>query len=133
MNEVELTEIEIAPPSVVRSAGRDFAAALAETPHFQAFEQAYERLSHDATAQQALSAYRTKAESLRALLMLNAVGEDERVELERLKQAYVSRASVQALSAAEAELTALCQEAAGMISAAIGFDYAASCGASCCG
>jgi len=129
----ELNEMEIAPPTVVRAAGRDFAAALAETLQFQAFEQAYMALSHDTTAQQSLSAYRTKAESLRALLMLNAVDEPERAELERLKNTYLTHPTVQAYAAAEAELTALCQQAAGKISAAIGLNYAASCGASCCG
>jgi cell fate (sporulation/competence/biofilm development) regulator YlbF (YheA/YmcA/DUF963 family) len=133
MTYTELNELESAPPSVIFAAARDFAAALAETPQFKAFEQAYEGLSHDTTAQQALSAYRDKAESLRALLMLNAVSETERAELERLKQDYLTRASMQAYAAAEVELTALCQQAAGMISAAIGLNYAASCGASCCG
>lgn len=91
MNQMNLTEIEIAPPTVVRAAGRDFAAALAETPQFIAFEQAYESLRHDTAAQQALSAYQTKMESLRALLMLNAVGDDERAELEQLTQDYLTR------------------------------------------
>lgn len=133
MDEMELNEIEVASPSVVRTAARDFAAALAETPQFKAFEQAYESLSHDAAAQQALSAYRTKAKSLRALLMLNAGSEAERAELERLKQDYLTHTIVQAYAIAEAELTVLCQQAAGMISEAIGLNYAASCGASCCG
>lgn len=133
MDEMELNEIEVAPPPVVRAAARDFAATLAETLQFKAFERAYEALSHDTAAQQALSTYRDKAESLRALLRLNAVSEAERAELERLKQDYLTRASVQAYAAAEAELTALCQQAAGMISSAIGLNYAASCGASCCG
>jgi cell fate (sporulation/competence/biofilm development) regulator YlbF (YheA/YmcA/DUF963 family) len=133
MENLVFDDIEIAPVEVVKRAARDFAAALAETPQFKAFEQAYEVLSHDTAAQQALSAYRDKAESLRALLMLNAVSETERAELERLKQDYLTRASMQAYAAAEVELTAICQQAAGMISAAIGLNYAASCGASCCG
>ena len=133
MDEMELREMEIAPPSVVRAPGRDFAAALAETPQFKAFEQAYESLSHDAAAQQALSAYQAKAEALRALLMLNAVAESEHAELERLKNDYLARATVQTYDIAEAELAALCRQAAGMISETIGLNYAACCGASCCG
>ena len=133
MENLVFEDIEIAPVEVVKSAARDFSAALAETTQFKAFERAYEALSHDTAAQQALSAYRDKAESLRALLMLNAVSETERAELERLKQDYLTRASVQGYAAAEVELTALCQQAAGRISAAIGLNYAASCGASCCG
>ena len=133
MENLVFDDIEIAPVEVVKRAARDFAAALAETPQFKAFEQAYEVLSHDTAAQQALSAYQSKVESLRALLMLNAVSEADRAELERLKQDYLTRASVQSYAAAQAELTTLCQQAAGMISAAIGLNYAASCGASCCG
>jgi cell fate (sporulation/competence/biofilm development) regulator YlbF (YheA/YmcA/DUF963 family) len=133
MENLVFDDIEIAPVEVVKRSARDFAASLAETTQFKTFERAYEVLSHDTAAQQALSAYRGKTESLRALLMLNAVSEAERSELERLKQDYLTRTSVQAYAAAEAELTALCQQAAGMISAAIGLNYAASCGASCCG
>jgi len=133
MENLVFDDIEIAPVEVVKRAARDFAASLAETPQFKAFERAYEVLSHDTAAQQALSAYRGKTESLRALLMLNAISETERTELERLKQDYLTRTSVQGYATAEAELTALCQQAAGMISAAIGLNYAASCGTSCCG
>jgi Protein of unknown function (DUF964). len=133
MDEMEINEIEVATPSVVHAAGRDFAAALAETAQFKAFEQAHEALSHDVAAQQALSAYRDKADSLSVLLKLNATSEAERAELERLRQDYLMRASVQDYAAAQAELTTLCQQAAGKISAAIGLNYAASCGTSCCG
>jgi cell fate (sporulation/competence/biofilm development) regulator YlbF (YheA/YmcA/DUF963 family) len=130
---LEVAELEMASSAVVHAAGRSFAAALAETAQFQAFEQAYARLNQDAAALQALAAYRAKVESLQALLMLNAVSEAESVELEQLKQDYLTRASVQAYAVADAELTALCQAAAGMISAAIGLNYAAACGAACCG
>ena len=133
MDDIKLNDIEVASPAVVRTAARDFAAALAETPQFKAFEQAYEAFSQDAAANQALLAYQEKAKSLRAMLMLNAVSEAERAELERLQNDYVMRPTVQAYAAADAELTALCQQAAGIISAAIGLNYATSCGASCCG
>ena len=133
MNKIDLNDIEVASPSVVHTAARDFAAALAETPQFKAFEGAYEAFSNDPAAHQALSAYQAKAKSLRAMLMLNAISEAERAELERLQNDYVTRQSVQAYTVAEAELTSLCQQAAGMISEAIGLNYTASCGASCCG
>lgn len=133
MNQIELNDIEMASPSVVHAAARDFSTALSETPQFKVFEQAYESLNKDAAARQALSAYQEKAKSLRAMLMLNAVSEVDRAELESLKNDYVTRSTVQAYTAAEAELTVLCQQAAGMISAATGLNYATSCGASCCG
>lgn len=133
MDTLELNDIEIASPSVVKSAARNFAAALAETPQFKAFERAYEALSKDTAAQQALVAYQAKFNSLRVPLMLNAVSEVDRAELERLEHEYVTLPSVQAYAQAQAELTALCQQIAGMISEAIGLNYAAACGASCCG
>ena len=133
MDNLDLKDIEVASPSVTKSAARNFAAALAEMPQFKAFEQAYEALNHDAAAHQALSAYQEKAKSLRALIMLNALNEPDRAELERLKNEYMTRPAVKAYAATEAELTALCQQLAGMISQATGLNYAAACGASCCG
>jgi hypothetical protein len=41
MTEIEMNDIDVASPSVVRTAARNFAAALAETPQFKAFEQGY--------------------------------------------------------------------------------------------
>jgi cell fate (sporulation/competence/biofilm development) regulator YlbF (YheA/YmcA/DUF963 family) len=133
MNQVDLRDFEVASPSVVRAAARDFATALSETPQFKAFESAYKALKEDSSALQALSAYQEKARALQALLMLNAVGEIDRAELERLRNEYMTHATVQACAVAESELTALCHQAAGMISDAIGLNYAAAFGASCCG
>jgi cell fate (sporulation/competence/biofilm development) regulator YlbF (YheA/YmcA/DUF963 family) len=133
MADIKMNDIDMASPSVVRTAARNFAAALAETPQFKAFEQAYEAFRNDAAAQQALVAYQTKVRSLRAVMMLNAASEAEHTELEQLKNNYVTRPTVQAYAQAEAELTAICQQAAGMISESVGLNYAASCGASCCG
>jgi cell fate (sporulation/competence/biofilm development) regulator YlbF (YheA/YmcA/DUF963 family) len=133
MNKFEPNDIDVASPTVVRSAARDFATALAETPQFRTFEQAYEVFNNDAAAHQALSLYQAKARSMRAILMLNAASEADRAELERLKNDYFTRPTVVAYARAELELTAICQQAAGMISEATGLNYAASCGASCCG
>lgn len=133
MNKIELNDIEVASPLVVRAAARDFATALSETPQFKSFEQAYKVLNNDTAAHQSRSAYQTKAKSLRAMLMLNAVSEVDRAELERLKNDYMMRPTTQAYAAAESELTVLCQQAARIISDATGLNYAASCGASCCG
>jgi cell fate (sporulation/competence/biofilm development) regulator YlbF (YheA/YmcA/DUF963 family) len=130
---MEPNQLEVSPPEAASSAARAFAAALAETTQFKAFEQAYDTLRKDSPAQEALAAYREKARSLQAMLMLSAVEEAERAELERLKQDYLSRPGVRAYNAAEADLIELSQAVAGRISEAIGLNYAASCGASCCG
>ena len=133
MNDVALNEVEVVSLAEVHRAARAFAAAIAETPQFAAFRSADEVLSNDTEAQRALSRLQAKVRSLRALLMLNAVSEAERAELDGLRDAYLTRATVRASAAAEGELTGLCQQAARIMSAAIGLDYAAACGASCCG
>ena len=81
MTDITTNDIDVASPSVVRTAARNFAAALAETPQFKAFEQAYEALNKDADALKTLSAYQAKARSLRGIMMLNAASEAERAEL----------------------------------------------------
>ena len=133
MDEMELNELECASPAVVRQAARDFAAALAETPQFAQFEAAAERLKRDLTAQRAIEAFQTRQQSLQTMLRLNAVGPEDRAELERLRQVFLSEASVNAYFQAQAELNSICQAAAEMISQSIGLNYAAACGASCCG
>lgn len=129
----ELNDVEIAPPSVVRQAAHDFASALADTPQYAAFEAAAERLNKDLAAQSAIQAFQNKQQSLQAMLMLNAVSPEDRAELEHLRQAFLSEPSVNAYFQAQAELNAICQAAAEIISQSIGLNYAASCGASCCG
>lgn len=133
MDTLELNELNIADPSVVRAAARNFAAALSETPQFKAFEQAAERFRQDPSAQQALSAYQEKQQSLRALLMLNAVSAEQRAELESLQSAFVNHPVVQDYFSAQTELATLCQTLGDVLSEAIGLNYAAACGVSCCG
>ncbi len=102
-------DLDIAPLSVVLQAVSDFAAALAETPQFQAFEQASERFRQDQAAQQAMQAYQQKQQSLRALLMLNAGSADQRAELERLQSVFNNQPVVQEFFAAQTDLAGLCQ------------------------
>ncbi len=133
MENTKINEMETVSASAVHQAGRDFAVALAETPQFKAFEQAYVILKQDAEAQQALAAFRQKSDSLQLVLQLNGVSETERAELEQLRQAYLNRPSVQAYNSAQEELLSLCQRAGTKISSAIGLNYASVCGPSCCG
>lgn len=126
-------DIEIAPPSVVKQAAYDFAAALAETPQFKAFEQAAFAFRQDQSAQRAMQAYQQKQQSLRALLMLNFLSAEQRDELERLQSAFINQRVVQEFFAAQTELATLCQALGDALSESIGLNYAASCGVSCCG
>ncbi len=132
MTDFALNELELAPPEVVRQSARDFAAALAETPQFRAFEEATDRLNRDAEAQRAIDAFQAKQQSLQALLMLNAVSEADKAELQRLQRVFSSTPAVVAYAEAQANLMVICQGAADWLSEAIGLNYAAVCGSGCC-
>lgn len=125
--------IEIAPLSVVMQAARDFAAALAETLQFKAFEQTAYAFRQDQAAQQAMRAYQQKQQSLHALLILNALSAEQRDELDRLQSAFIDQPVVQEFFTAQTELATLCQALGDALSESIGLNYAASCGVSCCG
>src|SRR5512139_4047707 len=132
MSDSALNELELAPPEVVRQAARDFAAALAETPQFRAYEEAVERLNHDPVAQRAIDAFQAKQQSLQAMLLLNAVSDADRAELQRLQNVFSSTPAVIAYAQAQADLMTICQAAADALSQAIGLNYAAACGSGCC-
>jgi cell fate (sporulation/competence/biofilm development) regulator YlbF (YheA/YmcA/DUF963 family) len=126
-------DMEIAPPSVVKQAARDFAAVLSETPEFKAFEQAARVFQKDEVAQRAMQAYESKQRSLQALIMLNAVPAEEQKELEHLQQDFMSQPSVVAYLQAQNDLMVLSQACASLLSHATGLNYSASCSSSCCG
>ncbi len=132
MTDIPLNELEIAPPSVVSQAARDFARALAATPQFQAFEEAEHRLRTDQAAQRVIGAYQSKQQSMRMALMLNAATTTERAELERLHQAFLNDPTVSAYLRAQSEVTALFQTAADLLSRHIGVSFTAACGPGCC-
>ena len=132
MNDLLLNDLEITSPSVVRQAARDFAAALAQTRQFQAYEQAEQRLRDDLAAQRVLGAYQSKQTSLRMALMLNAVSAEDRAELARLQRAFVAQPTIAAYLQAQGDLTALCQAAAEQLSGIIGLSFTAACGPGCC-
>lgn len=133
MKRATLNDLEIAPVSVVRQAARDFAAALIETPQFIAFEEAAQRYKQDSAAQQAMHAYQQKQQSLRMMLMLNAVSAEDRVELERLQNEWLAYDSVKAYLQAQNDLLDICQTLGDLLSEKIGLNYVTACGASCCG
>ena len=132
MSDFDSNELELAPPEVVRQAARDFAVALAETPQFRTYEEAAERLNQDPMAQRAIDAFQAKQQSLQALLMLNAVSEADKAELQRLQRAFSSAPAVAAYAQAQADLMAICQASADWLSEAIGLNFAAVCGSGCC-
>ena len=133
MENLASDNIEIAPPEVVKQAARDFAAALADTPEYKALDQAAGRFHDDEAAQHAMQAYQEKQMALRALLMLNALDDDQKAELEELRAAFMDRPVVQEYFNSQTEFVTLCQSLGDALSEAIGLNFAASCGASCCG
>ncbi len=132
MTDVAANELELAPPAVVLQSARDFAAALVETPQFQAYEVAAERLNQDVEAQRVIDAYKAKREALQAQLLLNAVSETDRAELQCLQDAFSNTPAVMAYAQAQADLMAICQAAADWLSEVIGLNYTAACRSGCC-
>ena len=133
MTDHVLDDIEIAPPSVVKRAARDFAAALSETPQYKAFEDANGVFQKDEVAQRAQQDTKPGSKSLRALLMLNAAPAEDQQELERLRQAFFSQPSVLAYLKTQNDLMALSRACADLLSQTTGLNYAATCGSNCCG
>ena len=133
MDDTVFENIETASPSVVKQAARDFAAVLAESPQFKTYELAAYTFRKDQAAQLAMLAFQQKHQSLRSLIMLNALSVEQNDELERLRCAFVDQLVVQEYFSAEAGLAALCQVLGDTISESIGLNYTAACAAACCG
>jgi cell fate (sporulation/competence/biofilm development) regulator YlbF (YheA/YmcA/DUF963 family) len=117
----------------VQRAAHDFAAALAATPQYAAFQRAVEALEKDARAKQIISEYENLQHSLYMMTMLGAVSPEDQADLDGLKEALRTNETIAAYSQSQADLAALCQEAGGLLSQRIGINFAAACGKSCCG
>ena len=127
-------DLEVASRSVVMQAAKQFAETLGDTPQYHEFEQACFNFRKDTEAQSAIQEFQKKQASLKALLMLNAVSEEDRQELQRLQERFVQQPSVLRYTKAQEELVAISQEIGDLLSNAIGLDYGASCKTGgCCG
>jgi cell fate (sporulation/competence/biofilm development) regulator YlbF (YheA/YmcA/DUF963 family) len=134
MDSTPWNDLEVAPKSAVMQAARQFAEVLADTPEFQEFEQAYISYNKDAEARSAIEEFQKKQSSLKALLMLDAVSDEDRQELQRLQDRFYQQPSVLRYSKAQQELMAISQAIGDLLSKAIGMDYGASCRTGgCCG
>ncbi len=127
-----LTDLEITPPSVVRSCANDFAIALAKSPQYRAFDQAEEALRQDQDAQRIITAYQSKQQALRALMMLGAASQEDRAELARLQQEFQTHPTIAAFLAAQNDLVAVCQVTADILSRHLGVSFAGACKKGCC-
>ena len=127
MVDIPWNDLEVAPKSAVMQAAKQFAEAFAETPQFLAFEQAHFAYRQDDQAQSARQEFQKKQSSLKALLMLNAVSDEDRQELERLKDQFNNQPSVVQYTKAKDELVSISQEIGDLLTKAIGMDYGNSC------
>ena len=131
MSEGTMTSVTIGEGQALQAA-REFAAALAETAEYRAFDEAQVALRRDQVAQDAIRAFQDKQQALGWGLRLGLVTDAERQELQRLEQAMLALPTVQAYMRAQEELSRLCGELAGLISDAIRLDFAGGCGPGCC-
>ena len=132
MSALAPNDIDLMLSAACRRAVRNFATSLVETPQFQAFEQTTTVLNNDKAAQRAMEAYQAKQDSLQTLLMLNAVSNADRTELENLRQAVIAQPAVSAYVDAERAMMTLLQAVANVVSEEISLPFAVS-RSKCCG
>lgn len=125
-NQAETTQ------EAVQRAARAFAAALAATPQYTAFERAAEALESDAEANRIINDYEQLQHSLYMMTMLGAVSPEDQADFDALQEALRTNETITAYSQSQADLAVLCQEAGSLLSQRIGINFAAACGKSCC-
>jgi len=134
MSDTTWNDLEVASKSVVMQAAKQFAETLGDTPQFREFEQSYFDFRRDSEAQSAIREFQKKQASLKALLILNVVSDEDRQELQRLQDWFNHQPSVLRYAKAQEELIAISQEIGDLLSKAVGLDYGASCKTGgCCG
>lgn len=134
MGDTQLNDLEVASREVVMQAAEQFAGVFTETSQYQAFEKAYRAYRQDAAAQSTLEEFQKKQASLKGLLMLNAVSEEDQKELQRLHDRFYQQPAVVQYAQAQAGLVALGQELGDLLSKSIGLDFGTSCRTGgCCG
>jgi cell fate (sporulation/competence/biofilm development) regulator YlbF (YheA/YmcA/DUF963 family) len=111
---------------------KDFAMALTEADVFQVFEVAAQKLRQDQEAQEVIAAFQEKQNSLQMMLKLNAVSPEDRGELERLHNAFVSNPTVAAYLEAQENLTTTCQAVAQLLNQSTGLSFSTACRPGCC-
>ena len=132
MNNLELNELEIASSEVVHQAARNFAAALAGSAEFQAFEAASEKMDNDPAAQAALNAFQAKQRQIKGTQSSRPITAEEQHDFMLVRQAFLDQPSVAAYFQAQANLIAICQEAGDMLSNYTGLNFGATASSSGC-
>jgi cell fate (sporulation/competence/biofilm development) regulator YlbF (YheA/YmcA/DUF963 family) len=134
MSDTTWNDLEVAPRSAVMQAAKQFAETLGETPQYKEFEQSYFVYRQDEETQNAIREFQKKQASLKALLILNAVSQEDQQELQRLQDRFYRQPSALRYTQAQGELIAISQEIGDLLSKAIGIDFGSSCRTGgCCG
>jgi cell fate (sporulation/competence/biofilm development) regulator YlbF (YheA/YmcA/DUF963 family) len=134
MTDRVLKEGEIAPDKAVRESARHFAYALLETPAFQKYEAASERIGKDAAAQKAIQAFQKRQQELQENGSAAQLSPQDKAELEALRNVFMVMPLVQEYLAAQAQAVAVCQTAGDLLSEKVGLNFASSaCTGGCCG
>lgn len=129
-----VNDLEVASKSVVKVSAKQFTEVLTETPQYREFEESYRKFSNDEEAQEIYGALKQKQESLRMMMMLNAVDEADRLELEELEKKFYENGLVSRYLEAQEALLATCQQVGDVLSDAVGLDFGTSCRVGgCCG
>jgi cell fate (sporulation/competence/biofilm development) regulator YlbF (YheA/YmcA/DUF963 family) len=123
-----LNDVDIEIDQAIRS----FAMTLTEAEVFQAFEEAAHNLRQDQEAQEVITAFQEKQNSLQMMLKLNAVSPEDRGELERLRDAFVSHPTVAAYLEAQENLTTTCRAVAQLLNQSTGLHFSTACRPGCC-
>ncbi len=106
---------------------------LHESAEYAALASADRELEADEEAQGAIAAFERRQDELRAEITFRALAAEHQAELERLQAAMLETPAVARYVAAQAALADACRQAAALVSAEIGIDFAANCGSKCCG
>lgn len=126
--------VKIVPRELVMESAKHFAEVFENTPQFQEFTQAYFAFRQDEELQKTLQEFQKKQVSLRALLALNAVSEEDRLEIKNLRDKYTQQPSYVRYANAQEKLVELGQEIGDYLTNAIGLDFGDSCKTGgCCG
>ena len=78
-------------------------------------------------------AFEEQQRSLQPLLMLGAASDEQRAELDRLREAWMAEPSAAEYLEAQTSLSTLARAVDRVLSDRIGLGFAATCRPSCCG
>ncbi len=107
--------------------------ALHESAAYAALVRADRELEADEDAQAAIAAFERRQDELRVEITFRTLTAEHQADLERLQTAMLETPAVARYVAAQASLADLCRQAAALVTAEIGIDFAANCGSKCCG